>query len=187
MLSRSGRFVEGYRKAAALRNRRARAQFAFLSLALALLSSGCSLTMNLTGFSSDEETTASVTPQVSVFPAPLDEEDWRRVNAALSLAVDPQGAGLPVNWDNPASKRRGSFEQSGALAVVGHTICRPFKAKIVDGLKESQHIGQACRTGPGEWAMRDVKPAGAVAIAKEAEQKLPKAVPAMLQSPPKRD
>jgi len=187
VLSRPGRVVEGYRKGAQSRNRRARAQFAFLSLAIALLASGCSLTMNLTGFSGEEETTASIAPQTSVFPVPLDDEDWRRVNAALALAVDPQGAGLPVNWDNPASKKRGSFEQSGALALVGHTLCRPFKAKLVDGLKESQHIGQACRMGPGEWAMRDVKPAGLVASSGEASQKLPPAVPAILQTPPRRD
>lgn len=143
--------------------------------------------MNLAGFSSEEETTASVAPQASVFPVPLDDEDWRRVNAALALAVDPQGAGLPVNWDNPSSKKRGSFEQSGAIAIVGHTLCRPFKARLVDGAKESQHVGQACRTGPGEWAMREVKPAGLVASFREADQKLPAAVPAMLQSPPKRD
>lgn len=187
MLSRPVWVVEGYRKGAASRNRRARAQFAFLSLAIALFSTGCSLTMNLAGFSSEEETTASIAPQTSVFPVPLDDEDWRRVNAALSLAVDPQGAGLPVNWDNPASKRRGSFEQSGTLAIVGHTICRPFKARIVDGLKESQHVGQACRTGPSEWAMRDVKPAGAALATKESEHKIPPAVPAMLLTPQKRD
>jgi surface antigen len=187
VLSRPGWVVEGYRKEAASRNRRARAQFAFLSLAIALLASGCSLTMNLTGFSGEEETTASLAPQASVFPVPLDDEDWRRVNAALALAVDPQGAGLPVNWDNPSSKKRGSFEQSGTLAIVGHTLCRPFKAKLVDGLKESLHVGQACRTGPGEWAMRDVKPAGMVASGKDGDQKLPPAVPAILHSPPKRD
>lgn len=187
MPSRPGWVVEGYRKGAASRNRRARAQFAFLSLAIALMASGCSLTMNLTGFSGEEETTASVTPQASVFPVPLDDEDWRRVNAALALAVDPQGAGLPVNWDNPSSKKRGSFEQSGTIAIVGHTLCRPFKAKLVDGVKESQHVGQACRTGPGEWAMRDVKPAGMVASGKEGDHKLPPAVPAILHSPPKRD
>jgi hypothetical protein len=35
--------------------------------------------------------------------------------------------------------------------------------------------------------MRDVKPAGLVASSGDAGQKLPPAVPAMLQSPPRRD
>ncbi len=194
MLSRPGRVNEGYRKGAASRNRRARAHLAFLSLALALLASGCSLTMHLPGFSSEEEVSAthSIAPAAPAFPVPLDDEDWRRVNAALALAVDPQGAGLPVNWDNPASKRRGTIEPSGSLAVVGHTVCRPFKAKVIDGSKpklapvETLHTGQACRTGPGEWAMRDVKTGNATAQARAEEQKLPPAAPAMLQTGPGR-
>jgi surface antigen len=141
-----------------------RSHWLFLSLALVLLSSGCSLTMNLTGFTGEEDVaTGSIQPaQKSPFPIPLDDEDMRRLNSALSLAVDPQGAGLPVNWDNPATRRRGTFSPIGELALVGSTICRPFRAVLVDGAdprlaKESRHEGQACRTGPGEWAIRDVK------------------------------
>ncbi len=192
MGSRPVRAIDGYRKPAASRNRRARAQLAFLWLALAMMSSACSLTMNIPGFGGDEEeTTAGIAPaHVSVFAIPLDEEDWRRANAALSLAVDPQGAGLPVNWDNPASKRHGRFEPAGSLAVVGNTVCRPFRALVVQkpldkiASREVTHEGQACRTGPGEWAMRDMKPSGQVAGAKEADFKLPKAIPAMWQASP---
>lgn len=189
MESRPVQAHDGYRKPPALRNRRARAHLAFLSLALALLSSGCALTMNIPGFGgAEEETTASVTPvQVTTFAIPLDDEDWRRANAALSLAVDPQGAGLPVNWDNPASKKHGRFEPTGGLAVVGNTVCRPFRALVAQkpherlAAREVAHEGQACRTGPGEWAMRDVKPLGQIASNTDSEQKLPKASPAMLQ------
>jgi hypothetical protein len=192
--SRPVRALDGYRKPTASRNRRARAQLAFLSLALALMSAGCSLTMNIPGFGgAEEETTASIAPpQAAVFAIPLDDEDWRRANAALSLAVDPQGAGLPVNWDNPASRKSGRFEPSGALALVGDTVCRPFRAKVIQNpheklvAREVMHEGQACRTGPGEWAMRDVKPIGssAQAQAKDNEFRLPKASPAMLPANP---
>lgn len=191
MLWRSGWGIEGYRKQAAPRNRPARSGFAGLSLVLALLSSGCSLTMNLTGFSGEEETTASISQQTAPFPVALDDEDWRRVHSALSLAVDPQGAGLPVNWDNPGSKRRGSFEPSGPIALVGPTVCRPFRAKIVEhskslAIKESLLVGQACRTGPGEWAMRDVRPS-ASAAALAADQKRPPTLPTSLPAPLRRD
>jgi hypothetical protein len=190
--SRPVRAIDGYRKPTASRNRRARAQLAFLSLALALLSAGCSLTMNIPGFGgAEEETTASVSPpHASAFAIPLDEEDWRRANAALSLAVDPQGAGLPVSWDNPASRRHGLFEPAGGLAVVGNTVCRPFRALVVQKQhekivpREVAHEGQACRTGPGQWAMRDVKPLGQLASAREADFGLPKASPAMFQANP---
>jgi surface antigen len=123
---------------------------------------GCSLTMHLASLQDDPESTASITRPVSPLDPSLDEEDWRRAQAALSLAVDPQGSGQPVNWDNPASKRKGTFAASGNLVLVDNTICRPFTATIQQaGLnaREIRHQGQACRIGPGEWALRQVQPA----------------------------
>ena len=127
-----------------------------LCLGFAFAAAGCSLTMHLTSFSDEPETTASIAPRGPTrLDASLDDEDWRRAQAALSLAVDPQGPGLPVNWDNPASKRKGSFVASGEMLLVKDTICRPFNAALVQpGGKESKQSGQACRIGPGEWAMR---------------------------------
>jgi surface antigen len=127
-----------------------------LCLGLGFAASGCSLTMHLTSFSDEPETTASISPRGPVRLDPsLDDEDWRRAQSALSLAVDPQGPGLPVNWDNPATKRKGSFVASGEMKLVQDTICRPFAASLVQpGGKESKQSGQACRVGPGEWAMR---------------------------------
>lgn len=97
----------------------------------------------------------------------LDDEDWRRAQGALSLAVDPQGPGLPVNWDNPLSKRKGSFAAAGDMVLTQETICRPFTATVVQpGGRESKHAGQACRLGPGEWAMRaDPAPGSRAALA----------------------
>lgn len=150
-----------------------------LCLGFGIAASGCSLTMHLTSFSDDPDTTASITPRTpSRLDASLDDEDWRRAQAALSLAVDPQGPGLPVNWDNPASKRKGSFVASGEMLLVKDTICRPFKSSLVQpGGKESKQSGQACRIGPGEWAMRLDTPildaAPAVARKEGAAQPLP--------------
>ncbi|CAN1492230.1 Surface antigen domain containing protein [Rhabdaerophilaceae bacterium] len=159
----------------ASRNHCARVDLVFLVLVGALMVGGCSVTMPLTGMTGEEDVTGSIAPQRPAFPVSLDDEDWRRINSALSLAVDPQGAGLPVNWDNPGSKRRGKIAPNGIFTLVGETVCRPFKALIVDvGARESEHEGQACRTGPGEWAMRDVKPVGLMGQAASAEQALPK-------------
>jgi surface antigen len=146
--------------------------------------------MNLTGFSGEEEvTTGSIqSGPKSPFPLALDGEDMRRLNSALSLAVDPQGAGLPVNWDNPATRRRGTFSPIGELTLVDSTICRPFRALLVDSSdqrapKETRHEGRACRTGPGEWAIRDVKPvalSGQLVPTDRSDQALPKAASSML-------
>lgn len=177
---------ESYSALVPLRQRLAMLLF---PICIGLMTSACSLTMHLTSLQVDPETTASIgTPSAAPLGAALDDEDWRRAQAALSLAVDPQGAGLPVNWDNPASKRRGSFVQTGNMVLSEQTICRPFSAVLVDHLsggapRESKHEGRACRTGPGEWAMRDVKPVGAVADAKSVTQALPpKSMPLMLSS-----
>ena len=173
----------------ASRNHCARGDVVFLAFLGALMAGGCSVTMPLSGVTGEEEVTGSITPATPAFPLPLDHEDWRRINSALSLAVDPQGAGLPVNWDNPASKRRGIILPNGAMAIVGQTICRPFKAVLVDatpGSRETHYDGQACRTGPGEWAMRDVKPLGQQAQALPPEQGLPKRSTPMLLSSERR-
>lgn len=127
-------------------------------LLVGFAASACSLTMHLTSFNDEVETTASVPARSSLatrLDPSLDEEDWRRAQSALSLAVDPQGPGLPVNWDNPASKRKGMFVAAGNMTIVQDTICRPFSATLVQpGGKEAKHAGHACRLGPGEWALR---------------------------------
>jgi surface antigen len=147
--------VGKYHARKASRNR-VRGVALLLALALALGSSGCSLTMHLTSFQTEVETTASTAKPVSVLSASLDEEDWRRAQSALSLAVDPQGSGQPVNWDNPGTKRRGVFVQTGDIALTESTICRPFSAILQEpGAKETRHVGKACRAGPGEWAIRE--------------------------------
>ena len=82
-------------------------------------------------------------------PSPLSpelgEEDWRRAKAALAVALDPQGAGARVSWDNPDTDaegrlhpgrpalreerrdlprlpRRRSHGQGAAAALAGHRL-----------------------------------------------------------------
>lgn len=142
---------------------------------LAAMTGGCGMTLSLTSLQVDPETTATVPRHASPLDPSLDDEDWRRAQAALSLAVDPQGAGLPVNWDNPATKRRGTFVPTGNMVLVENTICRPFAATITHSSgsqRETRHIGQACRIGPGDWALKTVEPAKE-ATASVARQGIP--------------
>ncbi|WP_246155660.1 RT0821/Lpp0805 family surface protein [Rhabdaerophilum calidifontis] len=120
---------------------------------------GCSLVMPLASFHQDAETTGSLASPAAALDPALDAEDWRRAQAALALAVDPQGPGQPVNWDNPATRRRGSFAPAGDLVLVEGQVCRPFVATLgssLPGTRETRRNGRACRTGPGEWALRSV-------------------------------
>jgi surface antigen len=162
---------------------------------LGLASGGCSLSMHLASLQVDPETTATIQRGASPLDPSLDDEDWRRAQAALSLAVDPQGSGQQVNWDNPSTKRKGSFAAAGNMVLIENTVCRPFTATIVHGAqppREVRHAGQACRVGPGEWAMRNMQPAPAETTAKiransllpvkEPQQALPQPTTSMLEA-----
>jgi surface antigen len=87
----------------------------------------------------------------------VDGEDWRRAKAALSTALDPQGNGALVGWDNPDSGNKGSFTPVGKPFPKGARICRAFLA-TVDG-KGSEHAiqGTACSDKRGEWTIAEAK------------------------------
>jgi surface antigen len=125
----------------------------------------CAVILPLDSLQVDQETTQSVPAPGNALSPNFGDEDWRRAQAALSLAVDPQGPGQPVNWDNPASKKRGTFAAGGNLTLRDNTVCRRFTSILIDHSKpaapqETRHEGQACRLGPSEWTMRDVRPLG---------------------------
>lgn len=168
--SRAGQGAEPelrYSAAKAPRNRCTPA-LGLVVLLLAPVLGACSLTLHLASFQKDPETTASIGNPAAALDPVLDQEDWRRAQSALSLAVDPQGSGQPVNWDNPASKRRGSFVPAGDLVLIEGTVCRAFTATIVEVApqhKETRRAGRACRIGPGEWALRMPAASEAEAVA----------------------
>ncbi|MGE0235044.1 RT0821/Lpp0805 family surface protein [Methylocystis sp.] len=88
----------------------------------------------------------------------LEGEDLRRATAAMSTALDPQGSGASVNWDNPQTGAKGSFTPIGQPYPLEGRICRAFQADIA--VKETQESlqGAACREKTDEWALTEVKP-----------------------------
>lgn len=127
--------------------------------ALALSLSACSFNFgSLSLDDAEPEVTGSVTPKaVTPLSSDLDEEDWRRARAALAVALDPQGPGTQVSWDNPTSNRKGHFTPSGAPFVKNDEICRTFTA-VISSASPVTLNGTACRPSGGEWAIREVKP-----------------------------
>ena len=90
----------------------------------------------------------------------LDAEDWRRAKAALATALDPQGNGSLVGWDNPNSGNKGSFTPVGKPFPLEAGICRVFFAQV-DSKGDEQAIkephvrisgasGRSPRRNPGE-------------------------------------
>ncbi len=111
---------------------------------LGLLCAGCSVSFPIIGLSSKAEdevaTTSSVLPArgpdkaagLGTLASELGPEDLRRADAAMSVALDPQGNGAAVSWDNPQSGIKGSFVPVGGpflrrtrFAAPSSPACRP--------------------------------------------------------------
>ena len=76
----------------------------------------------------------------------LGEEDWRRAKGALAVALDPQGNGALVSWDNPDSGFKGAFTPVGHPFVKGDEICRAFVAAL--GRRRPQRRARGHRLPP---------------------------------------
>lgn len=73
-------------------------------------------------------------------------------------ALDPQGNGAPVKWDNPDSQVAGTFTPVGQPYVQSDEICRVFLATIEFPSRSSSLQGTACKLSADEWQLKDVKP-----------------------------
>ncbi|KQK29191.1 hypothetical protein ARD30_19095 [Bosea thiooxidans] len=90
--------------------------------------------------------------------AELGPEDMRRADGAMGVALDPQGNGAAVSWDNPQSGIKGSFVPVGGPFLRSDEICRAFIASVQTQSQPVKLQGTACRPSGGEWAVKDVGP-----------------------------
>jgi surface antigen len=128
---------------------------------IALSAGACSFSFGVVGIHDEgPQATGSIAPKTAAasMSPDLSEEDWRRAKAALAVALDPQGPGTLVSWDNPTSSMKGSFAPNGAPFVKNDEICRSFSAQLA-GSSPSTHQGVACRPSGGDWAIKEIKPA----------------------------
>ena len=112
----------------------------------------------------DSDPTGSIASASTPRPAPalppaLDEEDRRRVLGALAIALDPQGNGATVHWDNPVSKARGSVTPAGFAYPENDLVCRAFSAQFVTASGTLANQGAACRDKNAQWVLADLRPA----------------------------
>lgn len=89
----------------------------------------------------------------------LDAEDLRRAAAAMAAALDPQGNGAAVKWDNPQSGAHGSFTPTGFPYPLDGRVCRAFVAELMTGSREERLVGAACRDKTADWALIRLDPA----------------------------
>lgn len=137
---------------------------------LALFSAGCSVSFPILGLSSKSEdevvATSAILPSrssdrsaaLASLSSELGPEDMRRADGAMSVALDPQGNGAPVSWDNPQSGIKGSFIPVGGPFLRSDEICRAFIASVQTQARPVKLQGTACRPSGGEWAVKDVSP-----------------------------
>jgi surface antigen len=112
----------------------------------------------------DPEPTGSIASASMSRPAPalpptLDEEDRRRALGALAIALDPQGNGATVHWDNPVSKARGSVTPAGLAYPENDLVCRAFSAQFITASGTQADQGAACRGKNAQWVLADLRPA----------------------------
>jgi surface antigen len=118
----------------------------------------CSVTMPMHSMvpASDDVTGALATVP---FGQLLDEEDRRREKAALATALDPQGDGATIHWENPKTAHTGSITPVGHAYPDDTKVCRAFRAELAHAGDQKAITGTACIITAGEWAVRDSKPA----------------------------
>jgi hypothetical protein len=122
----------------------------------------CTLVAPIGG--ADPDSTGSITSAAAPRPEPalpptLDEEDRRRALGALAIALDPQGNGATVRWDNPVSKARGSVTPAGFAYPENDLVCRAFSAQFVTASGSQAQQGAACRDKNAQWVLADLRPA----------------------------
>jgi surface antigen len=140
------------------------------AVAFALFAAGCSVSFPIIGLSGKSEdevaTTSSVLPSraaagagpLATLASELGPEDMRRAEGAMALALDPQGNGAAVNWDNPQSGMKGSFIPVGEPFVRSDEICRAFIANVQTQTKPAKLQGTACRPSGGDWSVQNMQP-----------------------------
>jgi surface antigen len=128
---------------------------------------GCSLSFPMLAQTAAEDTEPVVLSTGSLNHGPrrngpqlsdhLGQEDMRRALGALALALDPQGNGSPVNWDNAESKASGRFTPVSSPYLKDDEICRAFLAAIRTPMDQHALQGTACRPSGGQWDIRELR------------------------------
>jgi surface antigen len=120
-----------------------------------MVCSGCSLSFPIASMNpAADETTGSLKPIVGKI---ADEEDRRRAKAALSTALDPQGDGRLVRWENPTTGNKGSFTAVGHAYPADARVCRAFIGTVLQSGDDKTIQGTACTIAAGEWAITETK------------------------------
>ncbi len=128
---------------------------ALLVLLAGGVGTGCSLSIPLSGVETDATPTGSIDRAAAVLSPAFDGEDLRRAKAALAVALDPQGNGARVAWQNPQTGAHGAFAAAAPPFADQDRVCRAFTGDASPGEAALRKVsGSACRDGDGTWKIR---------------------------------
>jgi surface antigen len=87
-----------------------------------------------------------------------EEADLAYARAAATDLLSRGAKPNSVPWENPQTGVSGNITPLAATHSEGGQPCRDFLASYVRGSSQSWLQGSACRTAPGEWEVRSLKP-----------------------------
>jgi outer membrane surface antigen len=141
---------------------------AFLALALALISGGCSLSYqldSLLGKNEDKiEYTGSIAapgnkakdPATASVDGPM-ESDLTYARAVVSEVLSRGGKDASAPWTNPQTGARGTVTPLATAYDQDGFVCRDFLASYVREGSEAWLQGEACNS-QGQWQVRSMRP-----------------------------
>lgn len=138
-------------------------RFCTLAVVLAIwLVGGCSgpilsFRSDATETAAEPASTGSIAKPPKSFGKDLSDEDWRRADAALTVALDPQGNGKPVKWDNPETGMRGTVNPTGLPYVAQDEICRDFITSVSKSSGTRTMRGTGCKASGGSFELKRLR------------------------------
>lgn len=121
------------------------------------LLAGCSVTMPMSSMMPQNSDDVTGSLGTVPFSRLLDEEDRRREKAALATALDPQGDGSTIRWENVKSGHKGAITAKGHAYPDDARICRAFTSTIESEGGKRLAEGTACTLHGEEWSMTQLK------------------------------
>jgi surface antigen len=134
------------------------------SVVLALAAGGCSFSYQLDSLFAQRgerkaDQTASLGPgRPKNATDALAQADWVFARAAVTEVLNRDGNHVSAPWENPGTGARGTVTPLASAYTQEGTTCRDFLASYVKNGSESWLEGSACRSGRGNWEVRDLRP-----------------------------
>ncbi|MBK5959855.1 hypothetical protein CCR97_16830 [Rhodoplanes elegans] len=98
---------------------------------------------------------STVAPAEAALPG---EADLALARTAIAEALGKSGTTTSSSWENPTTGARGTVTPITSAYKEDGRTCRDFLASHVRDGAETWLEGGACRSGPGRWEVKRLKP-----------------------------